>query len=50
MKNRYRASRTAGPHGIYATKFPLAEFPMSEGGNWIGGDTVGLDWSDLGTI
>jgi hypothetical protein len=50
MKNRYRASRSAGPHGIYATKFPSAEFPISEGGNWIGGHTVGLDWSDLGTI
>lgn len=39
-----------GPHGIYMTKFPLNEFPISEGGIWIGGRTVGLDWSDIGTV
>jgi len=39
-----------GPHGIYLTKFALNEFPISEGGIWIGGHTVGLDWSDVGTI
>jgi hypothetical protein len=39
-----------GPHGIYLTKFPLKEFPISEGGIWIGGRTVGLDWSDVGTV
>ena len=39
-----------GPHGIYLTKFPLNEFPIAEGGIWIGGRTVGLDWSDVGTM
>jgi hypothetical protein len=39
-----------GSHGPYATTFPLTEFPISEGARWIGGHTVGLDWSDLGTI
>jgi hypothetical protein len=32
------------------TNFPLAEFPISGERNWIGGHTIGLDWSDLGTI
>jgi len=32
------------------TNFPLTEFPVSESGNWIGGHSTGLDWSDLGTI
>jgi len=39
-----------GPHGIYTTEFTLNEFPISEGGIWIGGRTVGLDWSDIGTV
>jgi hypothetical protein len=30
----------------YTTSFPLTENPISEGGNWINGATVGLDWSD----
>jgi hypothetical protein len=33
----------------YTTNFPLAENPISEWGNWIGGKTVGLDWSDIST-
>jgi hypothetical protein len=45
-----RGAPRRGPHGIYVTKFPVAEFPISEGRNWIGGKTFGLDWSDLGTI
>jgi hypothetical protein len=32
------------------TTFPSSEFPISEGGNWIGGHSIGLDWSDLGTV
>jgi hypothetical protein len=39
-----------GPHGTYLTKFPANEFPISEGGIWIGGRTVGLDWSDVGAV
>ncbi len=34
----------------YATSFPLTEYPISEGGKWLGGLSVGLDWSDIGTI
>jgi hypothetical protein len=46
------APPVAAPHAtqkIYTTKFPLAENPISEGGNWINGGTVGLDWSDVRT-
>lgn len=32
-----------------ATSFPLTENPIAEGGKWIGGATVGLDWSDVKT-
>lgn len=30
----------------YSTLFPLVENPISEGGNWINGGTVGLDWTN----
>jgi hypothetical protein len=33
----------------YSTKFPNAENPLSEGGVWINGGTVGLDWHDCVT-
>ena len=33
----------------YTTNFPLTENPVSEGGNWIGGATTGLDWRDVMT-
>lgn len=33
----------------YSTNFPLTENPISEGGNWINGDLVGLDWFDVRT-
>ena len=33
----------------YTTNFPLTENPISEGGNWINGKTVGLDWSNAST-
>jgi hypothetical protein len=34
----------------YATSFALDEDPISEGGNWVNGRTVGLDWSDVATV
>ncbi len=34
---------------VYTTKFPLTENPISEGGNWIDGQAVGLDWHDVST-
>jgi hypothetical protein len=33
----------------YSTHFPLTENPLSEGGNWIDGLAVGLDWSNVHT-
>jgi hypothetical protein len=34
---------------VYTTKFPLTENPISEGGIWINGQAVGLDWHDVST-
>ncbi len=33
----------------YASKFLETEDPISEGGHWIGGKTVGLDWGNVST-
>ncbi len=35
--------------GTYTTNFPLTENPISEGGNWINGKVVGLDWANIQT-
>jgi hypothetical protein len=47
------ASGTTGASGsggrVYTTAFPLTENPISEGGNWISGQAVGLDWHDVST-
>jgi hypothetical protein len=40
------------PHATqktYTTNFPLAENPISEGGNWINGGGVGLSWANVRT-
>jgi len=50
IKHHGAAPMFRNPHRIYRTAFPLSEFPILEGGNWIGGRSFGLDWSDLGTI
>jgi len=34
----------------YSTNFAVAEDPISEGGKWLGGKAVGLDWSDVATL
>ncbi len=34
----------------YSTNFSLTENPISEGGRWINGGAVGLDWTDIQTI
>jgi hypothetical protein len=31
----------------YTTNFPLTENPISEGGNWVNGGTVGIDWANV---
>ena len=33
----------------YSTTFQLKEDPISEGGRWMGGKTVGLDWGNVST-
>jgi hypothetical protein len=39
----------AWSQGTYATNFPLAENPISEGGRWINGAATGLWWSNVQT-
>jgi len=34
----------------YSTNFGVPENPISEGGRWINGKSVGLDWSDIATM
>ena len=49
-KQNSTAPQQPAPHIVnYATKFPRAEDPISEGGHWIGGKTVGLDWGNVST-
>jgi chitodextrinase len=33
----------------YTTNFGLIENPIAEGGNWVNGKTVGVDWHDVRT-
>ena len=39
----------SSPH-TYTTQFPLTENPISEGGNWVNGGAVGLNWTNVRTI
>ena len=41
--------RTAEAQNSYSTNFPLTENPISEGGRWINGQSVGLDWKNCRT-
>jgi hypothetical protein len=43
------ASDGGGGGRTYSTSFPLTENPISEHGNWISGQAVGLDWHDVST-
>src|ERR1051325_565920 len=43
------ASAAPALHGPYSTKFPATENPISEGGKWINGKAVGIDWADIQT-
>ena len=43
-------SNAADPPGSYSTQFPLTENPISEGGKWVNGEALGLDWADVSTI
>lgn len=42
-------SRTPPVHPVatYSTNFSSTENPISEGGKWVNGKTVGLDWNDV---
>ena len=37
-----------GAHN-YTTTFPATENPVSEGGHWVNGGAVGLDWTNVST-
>jgi hypothetical protein len=40
----------AGAHRDYSTDFPGTQNPISEGGQWLNGQTDGLDWTNVRTI
>jgi hypothetical protein len=42
-------SASAAASRTYTTNFTLTENPISEGGKWINGAAVGLDWSNVQT-
>ena len=42
-------AKAAGSGHTYSTLFPAIEEPISEGGCWINGKAVGLDWADVQT-
>jgi hypothetical protein len=43
-------TRSSFPHETtYTTNFPRKENPISEGGRWVGGRSVGLDWGNVST-
>jgi hypothetical protein len=45
-----KAPSAAAPLGnSYTTSFPLKENPISEGGRWIDGEAVGIDWGNVST-
>jgi hypothetical protein len=43
------AAHPSGParRAAYSTRFSRAENPISDGGHWINGAAVGLDWGDV---
>jgi hypothetical protein len=45
--NAYVSGSQSTPLRTYTTSFPLTESPISEGGNWINGSVVGLDWNNV---
>jgi hypothetical protein len=44
-----RTDAQRAPATTYLTNFPLAEDPISEGGRWINGHAVGVEWKDVRT-
>jgi hypothetical protein len=51
--NKKPSTRTEVPVAVhvhtYTTNFPLKENPISEGGRWMSGKAVGIDWGDIST-
>src|SRR5262249_41248498 len=39
-----------GTPGTYAISFSLIENPISDGGKWVNGQAVGLDWNNVQTV
>ena len=46
---RAAPSEPAGAQRRYRTKFPHTQDPISQGGRWVNGGTVGLDWTNVRT-
>lgn len=46
---RGESAPTKTPHHFYATRFPVAENPISENKHWINGAANGRDWADVRT-
>jgi len=45
-----QTARTGGGGRMYSTNFPLTENPISEGGNWVAGQSAGNNlWGDIQT-
>ncbi len=44
-----RGENAQTPHHFYATRFPVAESPISEDGHWINGGADAKDWADVRT-
>lgn len=42
--------RAPAPARSYTTRFERTEKPIAEGGNWVNGKAVGLDWADVCTV
>jgi hypothetical protein len=40
------STSTAAAQNSYSTTFPATENPLSEGGRWINGQSVGIDWKN----
>src|SRR5204863_9328111 len=38
------------PGSSYSTSFGATENPLSEGGKWINGKSVGIDWNNVQTV
>ena len=49
LRTDIKPASTAAPVGTYTTSFPSSEKVLSDGGRWISGQTVGVDWGYVST-